>query len=169
MKQAARNKRIDTVAKWLALPIDERVPKTQKELAKSLDTTEQTIINIKNRLKQAKDDATGDEFANYMVELKRLIFSRKGTSNDRKLYAQIKGWLVEKSKIEHEFELDATSYNRIAKEVTERLREGYKQWGGICPMCGQHQALRNKSHLDTEPEHAENREVATLAVSARPD
>ena len=164
-----RDKRIEKVAEWLSLPSEDRVPKTQKELAKTLGVEEHAIVAIKKRIEQSQESSTGDEFTDYMVKLENLTFTRRGTSQDRKLFAQIKGWLVEKSEIRHEFDLDATNYNKIATEVTERLRESHKQWGGICPVCNQSETLRHESRVDTESEHTEDREVAALAVSTRPD
>ena len=160
---------IEKVADWLSLDPEDRRPKTQKELAKDLGCEEHAIINIKKKIEQSQENSTGDEFADYMAKLEKLTFTRQGTSQDRKLYAQIKGWLVEKSEIKHEFELDATNYNKIATEVTERLRESYRVWGGICPVCSQSKTLRHEVRVDTESEHTEDREMATVALSVRPD
>lgn len=67
-----------------------------------------------------------------------------------------------------EAEFTADEYINIGIEVKEQLREELKS-GGICPLCGKPQEVRNEPLLDTEPRDSEDREVASLELSPRPD
>ncbi len=159
---------IEKVADWLSLDPEDRRPKTQKELAKDLGVEEHAIINIKKKIEQSQENSTGDEFADYMAHLKREVFKINCPTERQKLYADLMRWRTNKPEAK-KFELDATDYNKIATEVTERLRESYRVWGGICPVCSQSKTLRHEVRVDTESEHTEDREMATVALSVRPD
>ena len=84
-------------------------------------------------------------------------------------FAQLANELVERKEETVKLELTANDRTRIARETINGLRENYQRDGGYCPVCSRPEALRLDAHLDTEPEHTEGGEVATVGISARPD
>lgn len=115
-------RRIERVAEWLDLSAEDREPKTQIELAKELDTTEQTIIFIKHKIEKEKEEATGDEYTDYIDRLEKIMFTSRGTPGDRMLYARIKGWLAEKPSTKESI-VTADDIARSEVEAERRDRE----------------------------------------------
>lgn len=88
---------------WLALPKSKRKPKTQIQLADQLGVTDEAITKWKRdpKFKQAVwaliEDLAGDDDADIISEIKKNC-KRPGRDgvNDRRLWLQWRGQLVEK-------------------------------------------------------------------------
>jgi hypothetical protein len=91
------------VIEWLALPKSNRKPKTQIQLGAAIGVSDETISIWKRdpKFKQAVwaliEDLAGDDDADIIAAIKRNArrTGRDGV-NDRKLYLQWRGQLVEK-------------------------------------------------------------------------
>ena len=159
------DEKVQKILDWEALPPEERNPKTKLLLAKSLGISRPTLDAVLRN----KPEETADDYDTFMAHLKKEVFKFNCPVRRQEIYMQLMGWKTDNKDGKNEFELDATSYNKIATEVTERLRGNHREWGGICPVCGLSQTLRNEPRLDSKPEHTEDREVETVALSVRPD
>ncbi len=149
--------------------------RTQAELAKFLEVTAAYVSNV---LSEGKPKAEKEDFdpQTYMQGNLEKIFKKltatiaeKGSAKHIEMALKLMGLLVEKREDIHKVEFTPADHTRIARETIIGLREEYLQLGGICPVCNQPQALLNEPRLDTEPEQPEDREVAAVAVSTRPD
>ncbi len=124
--------------------------KYRKKLQKQNQSPDDDVESAVNEL---RDMALGKATPN-MARLKsiELLLKRHGALNE--------------NKEDRKFELTVSDRIRIAREVVNGLREDYQRIGGNCPVCGFSKTLCDKPRMDTEPEHAESGEVATLGVSA---
>ncbi len=161
---------------WLDLPPDERssanMPLTQDEYGKANNVSRPTLI--KWREKRSNGDFNLQSFLtdNKKLLADALLLAAKNPRTNAtalKLFAQLTGDLVEKKEETVKLELTANDRTRIARETINGLRENYQRNGGYCPVCSRPEALRLDAHLDTEPEHTEDREVAAVGISTRPD
>lgn len=153
--------------------------KTQKEVAEFYKVSEeyvsQVITKHKNKApKKLKDNGEFDlktylrgnlpQIAQKLVE----VITTSTNAKAIELALKALGELVEKREETHKFELTPADYANIGRATINGLREEFIQLGGRCPVCFQLKTLRNEARLDTEPEQPEDREVATVAVPARP-
>jgi len=154
--------------------------KTQAELAKFLSVTTAYVSNVlieaEGRTPQKKIvngdfDLKGYLRGNLPEIAKVLVHKIKTGKGTKSIEVALKalGELVEKREDTLKLEYTPADHTRIARETIIGLREEYQQLGGICPVCNQSKALRIEARLDTEPEQPEDREVATVALPARPD
>lgn len=144
--------------------------KTQKEAAEFYKVSEEYVSQVmaKHRNKKPKEMPEIHSLDDYLLYLKGLAYNPKSLGKDRELYAKILGWL-ERAKAENKKEeLTADDYTIIGARYAKQLQDDYRQGGGVCPVCHRPKEVRSEPRLDTEPEHAEDREVATVALPARP-
>ena len=147
--------------------------RTQAELAKLLEVTTAYVSNVlieaEGRTPQKKTN--GDYFDTKAKDVDTALVRacEKGNAQALRTYYQLTQRLIEKREDIHKVEFTPADHTRIARETINGLREEYQQLGGICPVCNQSKALRIEARLDTEPEQPEDREVAAVAVSTRPD
>jgi len=81
----------------------------------------------------------------------------------QKIFHTITGSLVEKKEETVRFEPTPSDYARWTSDIVDGLRRHFTESGGVCPVCGGCQTLRNEVCLDTEPEHEPDNKVAALA------
>ncbi len=159
--------------KWLDLPEDERSPiLTEDAYSKSVGVSRQTLI----KWKKQRDTGEFDIREAFRAE-KKLIWDaflgavKTGKINAQlfRTFAQLANELVERKEDTLKLEFTANDRTRIARETINGLRENYQRNGGYCPVCSRPETLCIDAHLDTEPEHTEDREVAAVGIPARPD
>ena len=146
--------------------------KTQDDVAAFCHVTPSRITQIlSSGKKKEQPEVIGDYFDTKSKAVDEALVKacEKGNAQALRTYYQLTQRLVEKREETHKFELSPADYTRIARETIGGLREEYQTSGGLCPICGVNKALLRDPCLDTEPEQSEDREVATLAVPARPD
>jgi hypothetical protein len=90
--------------------------------------------------------------------------SRPNMAQIRSLELLLKRHSELTEKKETKFELSISDRLRIANEVVNGLREQCKGDNRICPLCYQSILLRPTLRQVAEPEHEEDRTVATLAL-----
>jgi hypothetical protein len=137
---------------------------TFKLLCQSIPVSEPMGYKWKVRLEKMRATPDDNEFSEYMGYLKKVVFGAKGSANDRKLYAQIKGWLVEKREDKVSFEISTEERLRIAQGVLSGLTENYQRGNGVCPVCRRPKVLLSEVCMDTEPEQQAEDTVAAVAV-----
>jgi len=64
--------------------------------------------------------------------------------------------------------LSADDYIDIGRKFRDGIIAEYES-GGVCPVCHRFKEVCEKPRLDTEPEQQEDREVAAVELSTRPD
>ena len=155
--------KIQRFAEWLATLPEERVPKTQKELAMELGVKEPQLSIWKKELDL--QSAKPSEIKIFLDAIYKHAIAGKNAA-----YATT-WWNITHPKDEgkKEAEFTADDYINIGIKVTEQLRNSLREGGGSCPVCGKSKEVCNEPCLDTEPGKEEDREVATVAVPLRPD
>ena len=162
--------------KWLDLPEEERSPiLTEDVYSKSVGVSRTTLIKWRGQRdkERVKENAGEFDIREAFLTDQKLIWDAfmKAVKADRinatlfRTFAQLANELVERKEETVKLELTASDRTRIARETINGLRENYQRNGGYCPVCSRPEALRIDARVDTEPEHAEGGEVATVAVS----
>jgi hypothetical protein len=86
------------------------------------------------------------------------------TPQNLRLLADMKGWTKKQEETKLEFTADDIA--RAADELVRRLQELVPQsCRGTCPLLAKSALLYDKVCVDSEPEHREGSEVATLELS----
>jgi len=159
-------------AEWLDLSQVERssrsMPITREAFSKEYGLNLKTLSNWKKKILDQREQASGNEFAEFMGRLKDMMFDGKGTAVDRRTFAQINGWLIEKREETHKFELTPDDRIKIAIQFLDGLRREYQDTR-VCQVCGQPELLRNEIRCNPESKFSEDREMAALALPARPE
>ncbi len=97
-----------------------------------------------------------------VIAEKLLVNITEGKVKSMELALKILGELNKlKEDKEQTFE---PNYDEWATVTLSKLRENWERSGGVCPVCGLPKTLRIGTHLDTEPERTEDREVETLGL-----
>ena len=163
---------------WLALTDEGKIrgsfPLTQKEFAIHHGITEQTLVAWKHEIESGElgdGRYNADEYlANSAQKADAALMKacERGNAQALRTYYQLTK-RTEKAEDNQKFEYSPTDRIRIARETVTGLREQYLSDGGNCPVCGRCKEICNTTLLDTEPKQPEDREVATVALSPRPD
>jgi len=159
--------KIQRFTEWLSTPKEERVPPTQVELAKELGVHETQLSRWRKEL-----DLQSSTPPSEITALRdHIISSALKSSPDENAQLQKLAWQIAnpEKKDARENIFTADDYINAGNKLIEQLRNSYREGSRSCPVCGQHKPLRQDTHLDTEPEHEEDREVATVAVPSRPE
>ena len=149
---------------WYFTEKTARVPKTQIEMCAKIKVSRQAAI-----LWQKEFDRKDSHYRpkTDVEELEEKLFGLAKDGRNPK-YAEL--WLKMKGELNNsggeKIEFSVADKQRIAIEVIRGLREMLERDGGVCPVCSERKILRKTVCVGTEPEHAENREVETLGVSA---
>lgn len=164
---------------WRQLTDKERItqglPLTQREFSNRYETTEQTLCAWNKKIdgvSKVNGDFNPKNFMDSHLEstLKRLIniIEQKGTAKHIEMALKIAGLLVEKREETHKIELTPTDYTEIGRNLVRELRDEYESTG-ICSICGEPKKICEPVCSNPESEQSEDREVAAVAVSVRPD
>jgi len=147
--------------------------KTQAELAKFLSVTTAYVSNVligaEGRTPQKKANGHYFDSKSKDVDTALVKACEKGNAQALRTYYQLTQRLIEKREETHKVEFTPADHTRIARETINGLREEYQQLGGICPVCNQPKAFCDEVGSNPEPKLPEGGEMATLALSARPD
>ena len=154
--------------------------KTQAELAKFLEVTTAYVSNVlieaEGRTPQKKilnGDFNPQAYMQGNLEkiFKKLTatIAQKGSAKHIEMALKLMGLLVEKREETHKVEFTPADYTRIARETINGLRDDFETGGGRCPICGQYKEICDRPLLDSESKFSESGEMATVAVSTRPD
>jgi len=109
-------------AEWYALPDEDKDPKTQAEMARKLNVSEQTLITWKSKL-TAPDGV--DEIEHFKERLYQMATKINATAKHMELYARLQGLLVEKREETIRLELSADERYRRNKIANRELEEGH--------------------------------------------
>jgi len=112
----------------------------------------------------SKEYKQEDEGGKDLQEFMQKLWDSKSPS-DRRLYADIQGYVKKSEEKVGKVEFTADDYTRIGRELIERLRREHQEGGGNCPLCGESKVFRQEARLDSQSDDTENREVATLELS----
>lgn len=134
-------------AKWYVLPKEAREPRTQKELAAELEVSEWTIVEWGKKLERIKEATTENTYDWFMDTLKDLMFTPKGTSNDRKLFAEINGWKIDRQEIDAKVDFTTSEKIKVGAEFRDVLHAEFRDTG-VCPICHQCKTLHDQPRLD---------------------
>lgn len=143
--------------------INQALPLTQREFSRINEVSEPQL-SVWNRELDLVEVKPSE-----IAELKEHVL-KAAMKGDNAQMAKLAWDIVNPDKKEvKEAEFTADDYISIGIKVTEQLRNSYREGGGSCPVCGECKLLRHEARLDTEPEHEEDREVAPVAIPARPE
>lgn len=128
------NPTLQRFSEWLATPPEERVLKTQKDLAKELDVTEVQLSRWKTELKL------------YIAEPSEITALREHILDEAKKGGNAQmarlAWDIMNPKEEiKEAGFTADDYINVAIKTIEQLRESYRSGGGSCPVCSRPKTL----------------------------
>ena len=155
--------KIQRLSEWLATPPEDRTPKTQKELAVELGVSEPQLSIWKKELELA--EAPPSEVTAFIKSVKKWADSGKNPG-----WATLYWNIINPKNTETRgAEFTAYEYANIGIRLREGLQEEYRQGTGSCPVCGRCKEICDEPHLDTEPEHEEDREVEAVDIPPRPD
>jgi len=150
--------------------------RTQNELASHLGVKPQYINNVL-REKEKSSEPLGEfdlreAFAKDQKKIWRAFMDAVNNgqinANALRTLAQIAGKLVERREDTIKVDLTPADKIRIGAEYRDALIAEFRDTG-YCSICGFNKALRNQPLLPSEPEQPEDREMAAVAVPARPD
>ena len=166
--QQKYTKEFEEFTEWYFADPGDRVIPTQVEWAKAHGVSVQALAKWVKKIKK-NTVSSQDDMETFVAHLKERIYNGTATAKDKELYAKINGWLIERKEVTERFEPSASDYIAYGRRVIEQLRENYSEHGGVCPVCGGLETLCLEPRSDTEPEHEESRELATVAVSSGTD
>jgi hypothetical protein len=158
---------------WLPLSEEERkakkLPLNRREFSICHGVNQNTLSVWAGKIEENGGEPDIHDLDTYLLHLRKRAYAPKATAKDRELYPKILGWL-EKERLEgKKEELTPSDIINSGKQIINGFKESYRTGGGSCPVCGRLKEVRLESRLDTEPEQPEDREVAAVAVPARPD
>jgi len=143
------------------------------DLDKRRETTKKRVQSFrlkqrfdKYRNEDGKIDAKAFLEDNIEFILSDLLNPGKGIpSRKSEMILKILAVYSDKQEVTHKVEFTVNDRQEVAIGLLDALRrEG--QDTGICPICGQHKALRTNVLLSPKPEQENGGEVAALAVPA---
>lgn len=135
---------------WLATPLEDREPQTQKELSLKLGVSEPQLSDWKRELGLVPTKQSD------ITALREHIISEAKKAGNAQM-ARL-AWDIMNPKNEEKKEADFTAdeYINIGLKIIEQLRNSYRESGGVCPVCDRPQTLRGTARLDTEQEQQED-------------
>lgn len=147
---------------------------TQKDFLAKHPVSNKSLVEWKKDWEAKKKGEEYDsdkwlESKDEVVDSALIEACEKKNAKALELFFRRRRKLVDQQEITNKFELSADERVKVAREFLNRLREEYSRNSGYCPVCRRPETLCSETCLDTEPEQSENREVAGVAVSARPD
>ena len=162
--------------KWLDLSLEERslsnVPLTQDEYKKKSGVSRQTLIKWREKRPTSGDFNAQEYMSTHLEKIlaKTIkIIEEKGSAKHIEMALKLMGLLIERKQETVKIEFTPIDLADIGKATIDGLRAEFSAGKGRCPVCGEYKLLCHQAYLDTEPEHTEDREVATVALSARPE
>jgi len=158
---------------WLELPFDTKWPKSKNAWAEQHGVNVSTLNKWEKEgssLKEVKEEYDSEK--SLLEKLREvdgdLVLScKKGNAQALKIFFQRVGLLVEKPQEINIF--NANDYITGSGDILGKLRADFRKYGGACPVCGKSESVCYEPCVDSEPEHSEDREVATLALPAGPE
>lgn len=108
---------------WEISPLEERQPPTQKELARELGCTEQTLINWRKKLTETVPLDLEARIQRMDDSLYNDAMKTGATAKMKELWYKRFGLLVDKSEQKVKFELTADEHFSIREEARRRISE----------------------------------------------
>jgi len=147
--------------RWLNLPMEERDPPSKKKFAFVHRVDRSVLRKWEIELAKQMANPDADKVKGFMED---IYAKRKDSPQYAKLWADMKGLVVDRKEIKQEIIID---FHTQYQNFIEGLRESLREYGGICPVCSKPYALsgQTRSHTD-ENESPQEDEVGTLAIPA---
>lgn len=120
----------ERLREWLAIPRDERVPRTKNELAEELNITRQTLHKWESELDQDVDFNAWLKSHSKDAHEGLIAGCKRGNPQALRLYYQLRGLLTDKGDSAELPEFSANDYFRLEFGADEKIRRVLAETGG---------------------------------------
>lgn len=117
---AVKEAQVRRIQAWGNLPKEARQPNTVRALSRQEKLSPTTVTAILKGSSQVKDGGE-NEYDTFMAHLEVEVYKLNCPVRRQELYAQLKGWKVEKQEVTHK--VDGSFFARAANDAERDLRE----------------------------------------------